>query len=58
MPQDDEFEGYIPSSPQYDPACPPYVPTFPIDAPQDTAFPIDALAPDVRALFQHMECAV
>jgi hypothetical protein len=27
-------------------------------APQDTAFPIDALGPDVRALFEHLECAV
>ena len=66
MPQDDEFEGYIPSSPQYDPSSPQYsanspqyAPTDPEPSdPQDTAFPIDALAPDVRALFQHMECAV
>jgi hypothetical protein len=55
---DDDYE--------FDPPQPNYSLTNPDEqmhgpepsAPQASAFPIDALGPDVRALFEHLECAV
>lgn len=63
---DDDFEPYSPTSPQWTPSDPEYRPTDPEPPPEppreepppQAAFPIDALGPDVRALFEHLECSV
>jgi hypothetical protein len=57
---EDGFEPYVPSSPQYSPTAPEPSPAEPSPAepPPQAVFPIDALGPDVRALFEHLECSV